>query len=553
MKNRKINSHCSSNSNILSPLKKNLKIIEECPETDDIIKKIENLNFSSDGKSFETPFISKTKKKKNSNCNKDISIPNLINYKIVDDFPIDLQSIKDEEFSDYDYISNSLMFKDIKEEKNQNDIFEVLLKEKINRICMLIQKYNINQKCYYKMNNLINDMNIQNINNYRRYDCVLEVILELLSKIKEEYEIKEGLINKLNNFSLNKEDYEKKILGIKKELIDKEREIETLIGEKNSTNKIKVTPSQNLLLEMKNIKKENQYLFDKILSYKIQIKKICLEYKNLHEKYKMSLNGKNEIKEKEKNIFLKKEETISFSLNFSPKKIFNNSLNKANDFGNNSMTKKLVNELISLLSDINKMMFKYDFALVKMNKTNNLKTPLNDIKDLTSNLDIIYLLNENNYKIFTKYIRCNMDIIYNKIINSNKGFIFKNNNNTSQKEFKRTSGEKKKMNGKMISLNNSRVNQTINLYVPENNGYPKNLKYYMSIRKKFEKDKKNNMTRNSTSRNGLTFLNFYSDADLEGNSIIKKSNNKIQKKFSHTINIEKTKKSYNNQNGAKIS
>ena len=223
MKNKKPNSYFSSNSNILSPSTKNLNPIDECPETDDIIKKLENLNFSSDGKSFETPFISREKKPKNlnSNSNKYISIPNLINDNIIDDFPKDLKSIKDEELSDYDLIINSLIKKETKEEKNQNDVYEVLIKEKISRICMLIQKYNINQKCFYKINNLVTDMNVQNSSDYRRFDGILDVVLELIDKIKEEYEIKEGLINKLNNISLNKEDYEKKILEIKKELIYK--------------------------------------------------------------------------------------------------------------------------------------------------------------------------------------------------------------------------------------------------------------------------------------------------------------------------------------------
>ena len=558
MKNKKPNSYFSSNSNILSPSTKNLNPIDECPETDDIIKKLENLNFSSDGKSFETPFISREKKSKNfnPNSNKYISIPNLINDNIIDDFPKDLKSIKDEELSDYDLIINSLIKKETKEEKNQNDVYEVLIKEKINRICMLIQKHNINQKCFYKMNNLVTDINVQNASNYRRFDGILDVVLELLDKIREEHEIKEELINKLNNISLNKEDYEKKILEIKKELIYKEREIETLLEKNksyNDKNKDNSFSSQNLLFEMKNVKKENQFLFDKILNYKAQIKKICYEYINLYNKYKICLNGKNNHDEKDKNIYLIKENPINFSLKYSLNKKYNNHLN--NNSSINSMIKKLVNDLISLLLDINKMIFKFDFSIVKMNKNNNLKTPLNDIKDLTSNLDVNYLLNKNNYKIFSKYLLCNMDIIYNKIINSNKNNIPITTNSyfKSPKDFKRTSDEKKKINGKTMSLNNSRVNQTINLYVPEKMSGSRNLKYYMSIRKKCDKEKKKNMTRNSTSRNGLSFLNFYSDADLEGNSLIKKSNSKINKKLSYTINIDKSKKTinYNNQNGAK--
>jgi len=237
--------------------------------------------------------------------------------------------------------------------------------------------------------------------------------------------------------------------------------------------------------------------------------------------------------------------------------IKSNSFNKANDiFSNNSVIKKIVNDLISLLMDINKMLFKYDFALVKMSKINNFKTPLNDIKDLNPNIDINYLLNEHNYRIFSKYFLCNMDIIYNKIINSIKGN--KNvNSNKNLKESKKSFTDKKKINGKVISLNNSRTNQSINMYVPENNSNSKSFKSYISIKKNRNKEKNKKFVRNSTSRNGFSFLNFYSDTDLEGKSIIKKhiTNYKINKKFSHTVNIEKSKKVQNNdnqnQNGAK--
>ena len=221
MKNKKHNTFYLNKS----PRVKILNPIEECPESEDIIKKLENLNFSSDEKSFDTFLISrsKTKEKIHAQSNKSISIPNLINDNI-DDFPLELKSIKEEDISDYDNINNILINKNKKEdlsiEKN-NDIHELLLKEKINRICIQLQNYNINQKTYFKINNFIPYISSMNNNLYKPFDSVLDVILELLSKIKEEYAIKEGLINKLNNISLNKEDYEKKIFEIKKELIYK--------------------------------------------------------------------------------------------------------------------------------------------------------------------------------------------------------------------------------------------------------------------------------------------------------------------------------------------
>ena len=572
MKNKRQNTLYKSN--IISPLKKEkyLNPIEECPETDDIIKKLDNLDFSSDGKSFETPYISlsKTKTKKYVQSNS-ISIPYLINDNSIEDFPLELKSKNNEDIFYYKNISNILNnnYNNKKEEKNNiiysdnnNDIYFLLLKEKINRICMLVQNYNINQKCYYKMSNLIYLINELNNNQcYKPIDYALDVILELLSKIKDEYKIKDELINKLNNISLNKEDYENKIFEIKKELIYKEKEIENLKrNKKNNIDKKEIMDNSNqkLLSEINNMKIENNFLFNTVLSYKNQFKKICYEYKNLYDKYKICLGEIDNIDKKEKKYFIK-DKLYSFTLNMKStnNEIKSNSFNKANDiFSNNSVIKKLVNDLISLLMDINKMLFKYDFALVKMSKINNFKTPLNDIKDLNPNLDIMYLLNEHNYRIFSKYFLCNMDIIYNKIINSIKGNKIVNSNK-NLKESKKSFTDKKKINGKVISLNNSRTNQSINMYVPENNSNSKSFKSYISIKKNRNKEKNKKFVRNSTSRNGFSFLNFYSDTDLEGKSIIKKhiTNYKINKKFSHTVNIEKSKKVQNNdnqnQNGAK--
>ena len=553
MKNKREN-----NKNVFSPIK-NLKTIDECPETDDIIKKIENLNFSSDEKSFDTPFfsLSKIKNKKNSQSNKSISILDLINDNSIEDFPFELKTIRDEERNDFNYISNILINNKTieKSEENNSRIYNLLLKEKINRICMLIQNYNINQKCVDKMNNFIYFIKEPNNNIlYKPIDYALDVILELLSKIKEDYKIKDELINKLNGITLNKENYEKKILEIKKELIYKEKEIEILKNKKKSNNinqkEIKDNSQQRFLSELNNMNIENKFLFNTIQSYKTQFKNICYEYNNLYDKYKICLKTIDN-KEKKDKIYFIKENLFSFTLNMksSNNVINNNSLNKINDNSsyNNSTIKKIANTLISLLIDINKMLFKYDFALVKMNKNSNFKTPLNDIKDLNPNIDINYLLNEHNCRIFSKYFLCNMDIVYNKIINSYKG----NNNSNSNKKikkFKAMINDKKKINRKTVSLNNSRTNQSINIYVPKNNCYMTNFKSYISIKKHKYKEKSKNITRNSTSRNGFNFLNFYCDTDLDAKFIIKKdiNNYKINKKFSHTINIDKYKNCKNN-------
>ena len=572
MKNKKQNSVITSYNNINSPENKYLKpIIEESSDTDEIFKKLENLNFSSEGKSFETPFksISKKKTKKGVNKDKNVSIPNLIIDNIVDDIPSELKTMKEEEPSYSDFIDKFILskHKNQKQDKNyekSNDIYQILLKEKINRILISLQNYSINQNTYNKMNSSIAYVNDLNNILYKPFDSVLDVILDLLSKIKEEYIIKQELVNKLSDISLNKETYEKKMLEIKKELIYKEKELETLMND-NSQKKTKNNSNQkSTSSEINNIKKENQFLFEKVLSYKNQLKELYAEYKILYEKYKICLKEIDNQKDKSKNIkTFMKENTNDFMIvmksnKSTPHKRIKsttnyNCLNKSNDklsVSANSPNfiniKKLASDLISFLLDINQMIFKYDFTLMKINKNKNLKSSLNDINTLSSNIDINFLKNEQNYKLFSKYFKCNLDIIYNKLINLNK-----NNNNTNK-----SPNEKKKGNSRLTSLNNSRTNQSINLFVPDKKNCAKSFKTYISIKRNMIKKKNNNKNifRNSTSRNGFSsYLNIYSDMDIDGNSNTKKEmSNKIDKKYNSTFNLDKTNKSQNNQNGAKL-
>ena len=572
MKNKKQNSVITSYNNINSPENKYLKpIIEESSDTDEIFKKLENLNFSSEGKSFETPFksISKKKTKKGVIKDKNVSIPNLIIDNIVDDIPSELKTMKEEEPSYSDFIDKFILskHKNQKQDKNyekSNDIYQILLKEKINRILISLQNYSINQNTYNKMNSSIAYVNDLNNILYKPFDSVLDVILDLLSKIKEEYIIKQELVNKLSDISLNKETYEKKMLEIKKELIYKEKELETLMND-NSQKKTKNNSNQkSSTSEINNIKKENQFLFEKVLSYKNQLKELYAEYKILYEKYKICLKEIDNQKDKSKNIkTFMKENTNDFMIviksnKSTPHKRIKsttnyNCLNKSNDklsvcanSPNFINIKKLASDLISFLLDINQMIFKYDFTLMKINKNKNLKSSLNDINTLSSNIDINFLKNEQNYKLFSKYFKCNLDIIYNKLINLNK-----NNNNTNK-----SPNEKKKGNSRLTSLNNSRTNQSINLFVPDKKNCAKSFKTYISIKRNMIKKKNNNKNifRNSTSRNGFSsYLNIYSDMDIDGNSNTKKEmSNKIDKKYNSTFNLDKTNKSQNNQNGAKL-
>jgi hypothetical protein len=146
----------------------------------------------------------------------------------------------------------------------------------------------------------MNSVNNLSQNSYQPLDFILDVVSELLSKIQEEYSNKNELINKLNNISLNKENYEKQIFEIKNELQNKEKQLEKLMDNDTieNINSKKEINQDSLLFMINNAKKENQFLFEKILSYKIQNKNILSGFKNLFEKYKNSLEEIDKLKNK---------------------------------------------------------------------------------------------------------------------------------------------------------------------------------------------------------------------------------------------------------------
>ena len=162
--------HSKQNSNLFNNNKQKIKIssqkhlntIEECPESEDIIKKLEAMDFSTD-KSFETPFISlsKTRDKiinKISNLNKSISVPNLY-IENFEEIPSDIKSLKEEEINDSNYLevlSKFLNNKEKKDDKKLSNINKISIKEKCNRIYMNLQKCNLNINCLDKMTKFIN-------------------------------------------------------------------------------------------------------------------------------------------------------------------------------------------------------------------------------------------------------------------------------------------------------------------------------------------------------------------------------------------------------------
>ena len=558
MKRTKQNSNLFNNNKqkIKISSHKHLNTIEECPESEDIIKKLEAMEFSTD-KSFETPFISlsKTRDKiinKISNLNKSISVPNLY-IENFEEIPSDIKSLKEEEINDSNYLevlSKFLNNKEKKEEKKLNNINKLSIKEKCNRIYMNLQKCNLNINCLDKMTKFINSIDNWSNNIYQQIELILDVVSELSTKIQEEYTIKKDLITKLNNFELNKENYEKQINAIKIELLNKEEQLTQLMNKDTidniENNNKKDNSQQGLMFLINNAKKENQFLFEKILNYKMQIKKILSSSKILFEKHKICLEEIDKLKSKSnKNLSI---ETVN-NIVMIPKKgnyclkenDSNSKINKRNSNNTNSNNEiyTLANKLISLLLKINRTLFKLDFNLIKINS--NSKVPLNDISEINPTIDINFLMQEKNFQLFSKYISCNIDIINNKIINISKNLYA--NNNKINKENKNSSMTLKNSSEIIKNSNISRFNQSIKFFSPENKNASKTMKNYINLKKTRNNMRNQKLTRNSTSRDGLSYLNFYNNNDSENITVIKKnnSNKKSNQVINQTMNLEKQK------------
>ena len=529
-------------------LDKYFKPLEDKYEADDILKQLEKLNLS-DEKSFDVPqkafqpLVQKSvelSKKTNSNRKekKDLNKMN------IEDIYTNLSN-KDLKKEKYDLIN------EIKRDNIDNDInkmgqdeafsngeeneklSEFLLKEKLNRICASIQGYTLNQKCYQNLNNFIPFLSQIPQNLYKPMDNLFDVYIELLMRIKQEFNVKENLILKLNNVSLNNEGYEKKLLKLKKELKEKEKEIGSLINKVNIEKEKIKDNSKSKLLEINTLKKENQQLNNKITLYKNQIRKTEADLKAVQSKLRYYI--------------FEKENRNNSSSNLTDK---NNSNKKENnnpdEFKINNekylAIKKLNMSLVYLLKDINKNICKYDFSLNKIINNDNQANNNYEIDDLSENIETNLLINENNCKNLCKNFLFNMDIINNKIID-----ILKQKNDITEK-----------MNIK--ALNNKKISNNNNIYKKEENNYRKDKSWDHVNKKQMDeiynkniiKDNYNsinnkiNLLRKEQISNSLNYKNIPNNniPGLNIKKVDKSINNNVNTKYEY--NIQSNDKKYDN-------
>ena len=373
----------------------------EASETDEVLHQLANLNFGEE----------KTKFNKNSNNEGNIS------------------KIK---FENYNNNNNEI-------NKEEKPISMVLLKEKINRICISLQGLNFKEKELKNLTDFIPCLNNFEQRKFPQIDKLLDVFINLISRIKEEANVKNKFIQKLNEVSFDIENYEKKNIINQRVIKDKENEIILLMNKLNAEKEKSQDKSKSVFLELNSLKKENQELTDTILIYKNKLRKAEAELQVINEKYKNNPANENKIRKS-----LSNEEDNS-----------ENGLNNSKIIDNKYFSiKKLNMSLIYLLKEINKMIVKYDSLLINLLTK---KINLDKVTDLNCNIETNLLLDDANMKIFRKSFLYNMERIYKKIEILQKG-------NMDSREIKSN-----------INLNNN-VNNNDKGNLSNNNGSGSNSK-----------------------------------------------------------------------------
>jgi hypothetical protein len=373
----------------------------EASETDEVLHQLANLNFGEE----------KTKFNKNINNEGNIS------------------KIK---FENYNNNNNEI-------NKEEKPISIVLLKEKINRICISLQGLNFKEKELKNLTDFIPCLNNFEQRKFPQIDKLLDVFINLISRIKEEANVKNKFIQKLNEVSFDIENYEKKNIINQRVIKDKENEIVLLMNKLNAEKEKSQDKSKSVFLELNSLKKENQELTDTILIYKNKLRKVEAELQVINEKYKNNPANENKIRKS-----LSNEEDNS-----------ENGLNNSKIIDNKYFSiKKLNMSLIYLLKEINKMIVKYDSLLINLLTK---KINLDKVTDLNCNIETNLLLDDANMKIFRKSFLYNMERIYKKIEILQKG-------NMDSREIKSN-----------INLNNN-VNNNDKGNLSNNNGSGSNSK-----------------------------------------------------------------------------
>ena len=361
-------------------------------------------------------------------------------------------------------------------------------------------------------------------------DLLFDVFAELLCRIKQEFNVKENLIHKLNDISLNNEEYEKKLLKLKKEIKEKDKEIGSLISNLNIEKEKANNDSKSKILEINSLKKENQQLSNNLILYKSQIKKS-------EEDYKLAQN-------KLKYYIFEKENKNNLASSFDKISLNNKEEKNQDEFKIKNekylAIKKLNMNLVYLLKDINKNICKYDFSLNKIINDNNRRNNY-EIDDLSNNIESNLLIDESKCKNFCKNFLFNMDLINNKIIDILKlknNWVKTNNNNNNLFKPQDIDNKGDKFVDSFYNKNNDiyRDNQKEEAYKNKKNNKDKYSSINANSSNKINSQKNNNnMNIKSTKNNNLN------NSDFDFNKIGRNANKTVNQKYDyHSKNYNKT-------------
>ena len=316
-----------------------------------------------------------------------------------DELNFDLQNFQIDNSEDIIFNLQNETKEEKKEEVKENKILNISefdLKIKFQNVCSSLEFFNINQQNTKILKDSLSYISDSKEKLLIIIDNLLNSFIDIFSKLKEENEIKENLINKINNINKNNDDYEKKIFKLKKEIIAKENEIGSIIN-KNLAEKEKIIDNKKTKnLEINNLKNENRKLVNLIGICKNELNKKDNEIERIRKKIDLIqsdyLNNKNNMN---KNL------TENINTKYCTNYYENNK--------NNNKIKEFNIELIKLIQIFNDFINKSYFQIIK--EKNFEKNSFHSIEN-----SFIKNMNLNNIQSFKENFKNNIEELYKIII-----------------------------------------------------------------------------------------------------------------------------------------
>ena len=440
---------------------KNIKVNNinnsDANETEVIMNQLELLSFTED-KSFDDPTLFQKSTINNKNGN---------NKELINNIYSNAHSKEDESS-----INNYINIENIEVNMNYNSKKNVL-KLKLDNVLTSLKllEIKVNNKYYnsiIKFKNYLND-NILVSKYFEHFNDLFNLVIELIFIIKKEAEKNENINNKNQKNGI--------ILKLERDIINKDKQIETLLIKlKVEQQKLQKNTKDNNN-ELIILQKENKELYYQLGLYKKYIKRIdnnnlALEEQlnniilekiskrpiSVKNKFFSQINGQtinmnNNININNFNEIYNQNSNANTNTNANSEHIIINEPYKENNFINykkvnkgeaNIKFRKLNLSLINLLKEINKILQVYDLSLKKIKLEDS---QIDTITNLNNMFEFGILIDYDKMRQFQKSFLGNMDKILNKIDNLISAY---KNNLTKVKDKIHLSPTKKQISSKSI-------------------------------------------------------------------------------------------------------